>query len=137
MTRSKEESAAKLREILSVGSTVQTILRHTSRSGMSRSISPIVDGQDVSYLVAPLLDRKVDQNNGGIKLGGCGMDMGFELVYEMGYALWPDGFMCCGNETFGRTGHFGCHSNDQSNGDRDYTPHIHKDGGYALRQAWL
>lgn len=31
----------------------------------------------------------------------------------------------------------GCPSNDHCNGDRDYTPHHHNSGGYALKHRWL
>jgi hypothetical protein len=75
------EAIEKLRIMLPPGSMVKTILRHCSRSGMSRSISPIVNGEDVGYLVALAIDERRDPKNGGIKLGGCGMDMGFQLVY--------------------------------------------------------
>lgn len=76
------------------------------------------------------------------------MDMGFWAVYQLSYGLFKGGFGCIGE---------GCPSNDHSNGDRDYTPHMseadrmgadgelcnchkdhmHNDGGYALKQRWL
>ena len=65
---------------------------------------------------------------------GCGMDMGFELVYNLGYALWPNGYTCTGDsKEFGKR----CRSNEHSNGDRNYQPHHHTDGGYAFRQEWI
>jgi hypothetical protein len=150
----KEQSAAieKLREKFKAGDTVCTVLRHVSRSGMSSSISVLdKDNSDISYLVARALGSTIDQKNGGVKVTGCGMDMGFEIVYNMSYWMYRDGFGCTGE---------GCPSNDHSNGDRDYTPHVddcpqnsaevgtdipakrahshyHKDGGYALRQRWI
>lgn len=70
------------------GSTAQTILRHCSRSGMSRSISVVSpDGECLDFFVSKLLGDKIDQKNGGIKVGGCGMDMGFNLIYRLSYAL--------------------------------------------------
>lgn len=145
MTR--DEAIAKLRDLLSPGDTVQTILRHRSRSGMSRSISPVVNGEDVSYLVAPACGLSFDRKHGGVRMGGCGMDMGFALVYDLSRALWPEGHGCIGQLPSGGS----CPSNDHSNGDRDYTPHPgcgkpdarghrdhwHSDGGYALRHRWL
>ncbi len=123
-----------LRECLQPGDTVYTILRHVSVSGMSRSIAVvgIVDSdiRDFTWQAALVTGYKFDDRRGGVKVRGCGMDMGFALVYELGAALFPDGFPCIGD---------GCPSNDHSNGDRDYTPGhaVHKDGGYALRHAWL
>lgn len=137
----KETAIARLRELLRPGDTVQTILRHRSRSGMSRSISPVVNGEDVSYLVAPACGLSFDRKHGGVRMGGCGMDVGFALVYDLSRRLWPDGHGCSGER---------CPSNDHNNGDRDYTPHNHakwsdgvpvahwhSDGGYALKHRWL
>jgi hypothetical protein len=139
MTR--DEAINKLRELLHPGDTVQTILRHVSRSGMSRSISPVIGGEDVSYLVAPAVGYSFDRRHGGVRVSGCGMDAGFHLVYSLSRALYPDGHGCSGDR---------CPSNDHSNGDRDYTrhheakwsdgvpvAHWHRDGGYALRHRWL
>ena len=144
-----ERALSVLRDALKPGDTVYTVIRHVSRSGMSRSISPIVHTptgpEDMSWAVARVLGASFDRRNGGVKVGGCGMDMGFHLVHNLGYALWPKGFGCVGE---------GCPSNDHSNGDRDYTPHgnsmtpyarevligrdhWHREPGYALRQRWL
>lgn len=65
----------------------------------------------------------------GLTVGGCGMDMGFHLVYNLSRVLFPSGFECIGK---------GCPSNDHSNGDRNYEPHRHTgDGGYAIKHRWL
>jgi hypothetical protein len=61
------------------------------------------------------------------------MDTGFHLVYNLGYVLFPLGFECTGCDEPPNL----CPSNDHSNGDRDYAPHNHKDGGYALRSQWI
>jgi hypothetical protein len=119
------EAREKLRELLPPGTTVSTILRHVSRSGMQRSISPIIDGEDYSWLVRRAIGGIIDQRNGGIKRTGCGMDMGFDLVYSLSRALYPNGFACIGER---------CPSNDHSNHDPGPA---HGDGGYALEQRWL
>ena len=136
----RDEAIEQLREMLPPGSTVHTIARHVSRSGMSRSISIVIardgDPWDISWLVARALGDRIDQNHGGIKIGGAGMDMGFALVYNLSSTLYRDGFECIGTgdpDVYGSR----CPSNDHSNGDRDYTPHHHSSGGYALRQVWL
>lgn len=121
----QDAAREQLRALLPPGTTVPTILRHTSRSGMSRSISPIIDGEDCSWLVARAIGGTVDQTHGGIKRGGCGMDMGFDFVYSLSRALYPRGFACIGDR---------CPSNDHSN--RALGP-AHESGGYALRQRWL
>jgi hypothetical protein len=129
----REAATLTLDGILEPGDRVTTVLRHVSRSGMSRSITLMIgdengDPWDISPYVARAGVGTFDRNHGGVKIGGAGMDMGFALVYNLGRTLYPDGFECIGD---------GCPSNDHSNGDRDYTPHHHRDGGYALRQVWL
>lgn len=129
----REEAIAELRAILRPGDTVYTILRHRSRSGMSRVIDLYVQGPDgprgIGWQAAKATGNRYDSNREGIKIGGCGMDMGFALVYALSSTLFPDGFECIGER---------CPANDHSNGDRDYTPHPHPQaGGYALVQRWL
>jgi hypothetical protein len=92
--------------------TVYTVLRHVSKSGMMREISvviPIVTGGDFtedispkhiqqfvhpSYTVAGLLNRSYSEKNGhnSVVCHGCGMDMGFDLVYNLSSVLYGDGY---------------------------------------------
>ena len=145
----KQEAIDYLRTILEPGDTVYTILRHVSRSGMSRTIGVcIIDPRlvnpdkgmaDLTGWAAKALSNPLDRDRWGVKVGGCGMDMGFNLVYNLSYTLFPTGHGCIGEY---------CPSNDHNNGDRDYRPHKpyglkpqiehwHTDGGYALRHKWL
>lgn len=132
------EAIQYLRELFPPGSTASTVLRHVTRSGMGRTISVLAadaDGiHDVSWAVARAAGFPFDRDRGGVKVGGCGMDMGFHLVYAMSRVLYPDGHSCTGQ---GADFRHSCPSNDHSNGDRDYTPHHHADGGYAVRQRWV
>lgn len=115
-----------LQKVLKPGDTVKTVLKKCSSSGMSRRIALVFQDENISGWVAQATDRTW-ADDGSVKIGGCGMDMGFALVYELSAVLFPL-FECIGEQ---------CPSNDHSNGDRDYTPHLHSDGGYALRQRWL
>lgn len=133
----RDEAKAELLKILPPGTNVYCILRHVARSGMMRCISLIViDGypRDISRLACKAAGFRESRNHEGIEVGGCGMDMGFHLVYELGRTLYPDGHGCAGPD---------CHSNEHTNGDRSYEPHSeakphwHRDGGYALRKVWL
>lgn len=129
MTRKQREQAdavTKLRTMLKPGDTVYTVLRHASRSGMTREIGLVLMQADQSnvtdlhpnHLVATALDYRVGKRD-GLVVGGCGMDMGFSVVYNLGRKLFPDGFKVDGR---GRNG-------DTSGWDND--------GGYALKQRWL
>lgn len=116
----RAEAIETLRKSLKPRDTVYTILRHVSRSGMSRSISAVIvrDGEivEIDWLVCRILGLRFDSNNGGAKLSGCGMDMGFHLVYELGSALWPDG-------------------TPEPHSYRNGEPDTH--GGYALNHRWI
>ena len=89
----REDAIRELNDLLDDGDMVWTILRHVSKSGMSRSISTIIidcDGEpfDASYMVARATGRKIDPKNHGVKVQGCGMDMGFELVYTLACVMF-------------------------------------------------
>jgi hypothetical protein len=136
----RADAIAQLRETFPVGSEVSLILRHVSSSGMTRAISVIgtENGRpvDVSWQVARALDWRLHPTKDGVKVGGCGMDMGFHLVYSLARVIYRDGFPCTGRDGYGADR---CPSNDHSNErERDYTPdRMHSDPGYALRARWL
>lgn len=66
----------------------------TSKSGMPRKIALycVVDGriERISYEVALVLDLK--HENGCIHKKGCGMDMIFAITYDLGEALYKNGY---------------------------------------------
>lgn len=73
--------------------------------------------RSIGYLAAKAVgDTFVNDGRYGIKVGGCGMDMGFSLVYNLGATLWPKGT----KKPHGRR-----------NGEPDSA------GGYALKHEWL
>lgn len=121
----KEYAREQLREILKPGQTVYTQMHSVSSSGMTRRISVLVgtanDGskgfgiRNLDYLVAVATNNK-SSDKGGIIMTGCGMDMGFALVYELGSALWPSG-------------------TPKPHGNRNGAPD--SAGGYALKHSWI
>lgn len=129
-----EEARDRLTALLPPGSTVYTTLNHVSRSGMARDITAHVirdnEPQWLSsrWLVALGVGDRSSANPDAVRMGGGGMDMGFALVYNLSRSLYPRGFGCIGE---------GCPSNDHSNGDRDYVPHLtvvltrHRVGGLS------
>lgn len=85
-----EHAKKSLLNILKAGDTVYTVLRHVSASGMSRRIDlyTFQDNKPV-YLSGyyAMLQGEIPPDN-GYKVGGCGMDMGFHLVYSMSSLLF-------------------------------------------------
>lgn len=69
---------------------IGTILRHVSASGMSRDISLYYREQNITYYAALALGDKVKNSHGfnAIRVPGCGMDMGFHLVYSLSVTLY-------------------------------------------------
>ena len=111
---------AELRKLLKPGSIVYTILRSVSASGISRRISvcAVIDGEirNLDWLAADATGWNVSAKGEGLSVTGCGMDMGFHVVYELGAAMWPDG-------------------TPEAHGHRNGQPDT--SGGYALRHSWL
>ena len=79
--------------------TVYTILRSVSASGMTRHLSLVVAGvndegkadlYDITFLAAQAMGEKLSERNGHrtIRVNGCGMDMGFHLVYNLSSVLY-------------------------------------------------
>lgn len=97
------------------GDTVYTVLRSVSSSGMSRTISLKVarNGKilDLTYFASVVLGWPLVEKNGSraLRVGGCGMDMGFHTVYSLASALFRDKY----------------------EGQPDAV-----DAGYSLSQAW-
>lgn len=123
---------------IKAGDTLFTSVVSVARSGMSRHIKvfAMLDNvpRDITYHVGRVIGYRQSDKTGGLVVGGCGMDMCFQTVYNLSSALFPNGFTCTGRDTDKGTY---CSSNDHSNGDRDYTPHHHSSGGYALRKRDL
>jgi len=125
MNKTKDQLKAieELRKTLKPATIVYTILRYVSQSGMLRAISLIVieDNKpiDISWSVAKALGWKLHKKHYGVKVQGCGMDMGFHLVYSLSSVLYPKGFKT--SKGYWR------------NQPLDFDP----DGGYALKQKWL
>ena len=129
-----EAAREEMRTWITPGMTVYTQLEKVARSGMVRYLRAkiVEDGEirDITWSAANALNIKTARD-GSIKIHGYGMDAGFKLVYDLGWVLYQTGFECIGEIPVR------CPSNDHFNGDRNYTPHHHDNGGYALIQRWL
>jgi hypothetical protein len=104
-----------LEHYLNEGDTIYTIIRSVSSSGMSRTISLKVarGGQilDLTYFASIVLGWSLVEKNGSraLRVGGCGMDMGFHTVYTLARVLFRDKYEGQANAV---------------------------DAGYLLKQAW-
>ena len=97
------ESILHLREVLKPGDTVYTVIRHVSRSGMSRGIdcyymsgnTPIWITGYVGHAIGSPQSRKDWEQSNGLRVSGCGMDMGFHVVNSLSYVIFPT-YKCLG-----------------------------------------
>lgn len=134
MSATKQERAEALEMIqkfVKPGDTVYTVIRSVSKSGMSRCMDVYAFYLDdkgriqKQYLTGwcvklGLGSQSLEQwrKGAGMRVNGCGMDMGFHVVYSLGRMLYPKGD---GKFKTGR------------NGDKG----VETDGGYLLRQEWI
>jgi hypothetical protein len=85
-----------LTHYVSEGDTVYTVLRSVSSSGMSCTLSLKVakEGKilDLTYYAGTVLDWPIVEVNGSraLRVGGCGMDMGFHTVYTLSRVLFRE-----------------------------------------------
>jgi hypothetical protein len=116
--RQKEQALETLRGMIKPSDRIYCTVRHVARSGMSRAIDfYIIQGDrmaELTGLIALALDYRMAKR--GLTVTGCGMDMGFAVVYSLGHALWPNGTL-------------------EPHGTRNGEPDT--DGGYALKHEWL
>jgi hypothetical protein len=158
--KERKEYQDRLREILEPGDMVFTILRHVSASGMSRNLDLVVikdnEPMRLTYWVAKAAGFTYNEKKEALVVGGCGMDMGFHVVYNLSRYLWPEGFgvegtlvkhwevegiPCKQDHSVRPTSKehaadlveagatFYGRNGDKSGWDND--------GGYALKQGWL
>ena len=91
----KERAEELLKEWFPKGSTAHTTVVHVARSGMSRHIKVFaITGErilNISGYVADYLGWRYT-NKEAVFVGGCGMDMGFHLIYTLSSCLYDDGY---------------------------------------------
>lgn len=116
----KMEALSDLRAMLKPGDTIYTRLKHVSRSGMMRVIDLFVirdnEPMHITWLACEATGTAYHDKHDGMRMDGCGMDMGFAAVYHLGRVLWPNG-------------------TPEPHGTRNGEPD--RDGGYALKHRWM
>lgn len=134
MTKREKEKQEAIEFLLNTvklkpGETIFTILRGVSKSGMYRTVDVYCFRENepllLSHSVSKAIGFTYDNRKNAVGVSGCGMDVGFEIVYNLGRVLFKDGFDCAGEK---------CQSNDHFNHEKN---DHHKDGGYAFRHRWM
>lgn len=85
--REKEQAIANLKTFIKPSSKINIVITHVSKSGMQRRMK--VYNKDMTahltYIVGKACDLSEDDR--GLKIGGCGMDMAFWLANHITYCL--------------------------------------------------
>ncbi len=129
-----KEATARLKEWLKPGDTVNCILRSVSRSGMSRVIS-FYKGDSVmlDYNISAVCGYSMAKGD-GLSVGGCGMDMGFSVVYNLSATLYGaegGGYRCLGKGKCPSNYHSNHHDKIRCEGTRVYNPDGPDTGTYC------
>ena len=128
----REEAKQTILELLGTSRTVYTCLRHVSKSGMSRHISVHCIGTretgpngekepylfDLTYLVSKVASYGLNKDRDALLVGGCGMDMGFAVVYDLSGILFAE-------------------TDPTTEPRTNATTPDHSDAGYVLSQRWI
>jgi|TARA_A100000172_G_C2999787_1_gene95850 hypothetical protein len=98
----KENLKDHLKEMFPKGSTAYTTVTKVAPSGLSRHIKVVAPFEsssnkqirlsNQSYNIAKFLDWTYKDNTNSVFVGGCGMDMGFHLIYTLSSVLYDDGY---------------------------------------------
>ena len=122
-----------IKKFVKPGDCLYTVLRSVSRSGMYRHIDLYAIHENEHVYLSGWAATALGWTrckDGAIGVSGCGIDTGFEVVYNLGWALFGHSWECIGEK---------CPSNDHVNNYK--SPRgagvVHTEGGYALRQQWL
>lgn len=132
--KEKMEAIEYLQSLIIPGQKIYTKLNHVSRSGMYRVIDCyIIQNNEllrISYSVAKALDYRYDRKHEGIGVSGVGMDMGYSIVHDLSYVLFPNGFECIGEN---------CPHNSHNNPPypKKEAGLFHEKSGYVLNHSWI
>jgi hypothetical protein len=112
----RDEAIARLKTWLKPGDTIFTCIRSVSRSGMYRTMAVYhfattmqdvcwgsssdrkhkcrreVQVECLTYNVALACGYRFDRQREALGVGGCGMDMGFAVVYDLSMKLFGNGY---------------------------------------------
>lgn len=115
MEQEKQEAIQELNNLFNeYGHVVYTELNHVSKSGMMRRISCYIKNEsgfnkNITDLVSKIIGYNIDSRTGqGLRVSGCGMDMGFHVVYSLSCTMYR-------------------------NADGSYS----HDGAYKINQRWI
>ena len=88
------EALEQLRAMINPGATIFTTVRRVARSGMSRTIDAYLLLHDDKVWLSGLIARAglftLDRKSEALKVQGCGMDLGFHVVYETAHVSPAD-----------------------------------------------
>lgn len=93
----KAQALELVKKLVTPGDTLYTILRHVSRSGMSRRVSVICIKENQARCLDSEVEllthfKRVNRGKEGLVVHGVGGDVGFEVVHALADAVFGDGY---------------------------------------------
>tara|TARA_R110001592_G_scaffold344545_1_gene635809 strand:- start:237 stop:563 length:327 start_codon:yes stop_codon:yes gene_type:complete len=86
-TQTQFESFEYFKKNLQLNDTIYCIIRHVSKSGMTRHIAFFnIQNNRPNFIntrISDLLDYRMNKHHDAIVVGGCGMDMAFSVVNNL------------------------------------------------------
>lgn len=103
---SKEKAIEYLKTIINEGDTIYYVVKQVSNSGMYRHITfykfgvkdEFREGEDrieaywLTRTMCNALDYRFKDKTECMGVSGCGMDMGFHVIHQLGHVLFGDGY---------------------------------------------
>ena len=89
-----KEAKKELKRLIGTSTDIYCTLNHVSQSGMLRIIDFHLIKKNKPVWITPLMEKalgfdyKRDTRRYGLRVQGCGMDMGFSVVYNLSVALY-------------------------------------------------
>lgn len=145
----RQEAIEWLRNVLKPGDKIDVIIRRVSASGMTRLMDFYLfdKGCERRYLTGMIATAcGYKRKDSHLKVEGCGMDMGFSVVYNLSRVMFPAGFGVMGHNDKKKVRQRPKYREDIAsmkkrgfkfrgrNGD---TSGWDKDGGYGLEHRYL
>ena len=105
-TMNQKQAIEYLKSIIDEGDTIYYVVKQVSNSGMYRHITfykfgvkdEFREGEDrvepywLTRTMCVALDYRFKDKTGCMGVSGCGMDMGFSVIHNLGHVLFNDGY---------------------------------------------
>lgn len=122
------ECKERLNKLLKPGDTLYFACSYQGRGSVDAYNVYVIQDNRLVYITAYVADLCAlkEHARGGIAIGGYGFSKTFEIARNLGRRLYPDGYVCTGDQMT-------CHGNEHANEHAPYSLETrHRIGDYAF-----